>query len=71
MERKEKNYFLEAVKNNKLVGYPKNITIHQIFEEKVDKFPERLAVVFEDKKLTYKELNERANQLANVLRKNG
>ncbi|MCS4456440.1 AMP-binding protein, partial [Clostridium botulinum] len=30
-----------------------------------------MAVVFEDKKLTYRELNERANSLAMVLRGNG
>ncbi|MCC2624497.1 MAG: putative Phenylalanine racemase (ATP-hydrolyzing) [Burkholderiales bacterium] len=48
--------------------YPKDKTIHQLFEEQVEKTPDNIAVVFEDKQLTYRELNNRANQLANYLR---
>ena len=43
--------------------YPKNKTIHQLFEEQVERTPDNIALVFEDKKLTYKELNQKANQL--------
>ena len=43
-------------------------TLHQLFEEEVMKSPDRVAVVFEDVQLTYRELNERANQLAHYLR---
>jgi len=49
--------------------YPKDKTVHQLFEEQVEKTPDNVAVVFEDKKLTYRELNERANQLAHTIRK--
>jgi hypothetical protein len=47
--------------------YPKDKTIHQLFEEQVAKAPDNVAVVFEDKKLTYAELNAKANQLARYL----
>ena len=47
--------------------YPSNKTIHSLFEEQVLKLPNNVAVVYEDTRLTYKELNERANQLAHYL----
>src|SRR5205823_4278451 len=48
--------------------YPRNKCIHQLFEEQVERTPEAVAVVFEGKSLTYRELNLRANQLAHHLR---
>ena len=54
--------------NNTSTDYPKDKTIIDLFEEQVDKTPDDIAVVFEDQKLTYKELNEKANSLANYLR---
>ena len=57
--------------NNTNVDYPKNKTIVDLFEEQVKKTPNNIAVVFEDKSLTYKELNEKSNQLANYLIENG
>jgi hypothetical protein len=42
-----------------------------LFEEQVEKTPDNIAVVFEDKQLTYRELNSRANSLAGVLRDKG
>ena len=47
--------------------YPSNKTIHSLFEEQVLNSPNNVAVVYEDTKLTYKELNEKANQLAHYL----
>ncbi len=41
--------------------------LHQIFEKQVELAPERLAVVYEGERLTYAELNRRANQLAHYL----
>jgi non-ribosomal peptide synthetase component F len=40
---------------------------HEIFESKCQFFPNRVAVIFNNEKLTYKELNEKANQLAHHL----
>lgn len=54
--------------NNTSADYPRDKTITQLFEEQVEKTPDNIAVVFENQKLTYRELNERANSLANYLR---
>ncbi|MGK7942438.1 MAG: amino acid adenylation domain-containing protein [Crocosphaera sp.] len=57
--------------NDTQVNYPQDKCIHQFFEEQVKRTPDAVAVVFENEKLTYKELNTRANQLANYLQKMG
>ena len=56
--------------NNTKIDYPKDKTIVDLFEEQVEKTPDNIAVVFEDKKLTYRELNEKSNQLAHYLLNN-
>jgi non-ribosomal peptide synthetase component F len=53
--------------NSTECDYPRDKTIHHLFEEQVKKTPDHIAVVFESQQLTYKELNERANQLAHYL----
>lgn len=45
--------------------------IHQLFESQVERTPDAVAVVFEGQKLTYRELNVKANQLAHYLRSIG
>ncbi|WP_010503926.1 non-ribosomal peptide synthetase, partial [Paenibacillus elgii] len=57
--------------NDTGAAYPGEKTIHQLFEEQADRTPEQVAIAFEDKQLTYGELNTRANQLARTLRANG
>ncbi|MDP5016251.1 MAG: amino acid adenylation domain-containing protein, partial [Dolichospermum sp.] len=56
--------------NNTRTGYPQK-SIHQLFEEQVEKTPDAVAVVFEDQQLTYKDLNNRANQIAHYLQSLG
>ncbi len=51
--------------------YPRDKTIHQLFEERVERTPEQVAVVFGSEQLTYQGLNARANQLARSLRAKG
>ncbi len=51
--------------------YPQDKCIHQLFEEQVQRTPDAIAVVFEDKQLTYLQLNQRANQLAHHLQRLG
>lgn len=57
--------------NNTDVAYPREQTIQRVFEEQVEKNPDNIAVVFEDQRLTYRELNNKTNQLARVLRNKG
>ncbi len=45
--------------------------IHQIFETQVERIPEAIAVLSATEQLTYRQLNERANQLADHLQKMG
>jgi len=53
--------------NDTRVAYPPGTLLHQLFERQVEGSPERVAVVFDHKRLTYGELNRRANQLARYL----
>ncbi|MFU2510250.1 amino acid adenylation domain-containing protein [Pseudoalteromonas sp. ASV78] len=55
--------------NNTNRSYPENTSIHELFELQVEKTPDEIAIVFGDQKLSYRELNRRANQLANAIRK--
>ena len=51
--------------------YPDDKTIHQMVEEQAARTPEKTAVVFAEKSLTYRELDRKANQLACILRRKG
>jgi len=51
--------------------YPRHLCIHQLFEREAAMRPDAVAVRFEDRQLTYRELNARANQLAHRLRELG
>ncbi|WP_414565760.1 MULTISPECIES: amino acid adenylation domain-containing protein [unclassified Anabaena] len=53
--------------NNTETNYSKNQCIHQLFEQQVKSTPNNFAVVFENQKLTYAQLNASANQLARYL----
>ena len=53
--------------NDTAADYPKDRCIHHLFEEQVERTPEAIAMEFEEKQITYRELNQRANQLANYL----
>ena len=43
------------------------MTLPQLFEKQAHINPNSIAVVFEDKKLTYEELNRKANKIARFL----
>lgn len=47
------------------------LLIQEMFEKKVENIPDEIAVIFEEEKITYRDLNNRANCLANYLRKQG
>ncbi|MBD2517732.1 amino acid adenylation domain-containing protein [Nostoc sp. FACHB-973] len=57
--------------NDTTVDYPKHLCIHQLFEAQVKKTPDNIAVVFNEQKLTYQQLNHQANQLAHYLQSLG
>ena len=56
---------------NPHTSYRAEQTLHQLFEQQVRRAPQAVAVIFEDRRLTYSELNLRANQLAHYLRGRG
>ncbi len=47
--------------------YPKDLTLVDWFEQQVQKTPDNVAVIFDDRQLSYSQLNETANQLAHYL----
>jgi amino acid adenylation domain-containing protein len=53
--------------NQTEVDYPRDKCIHQLFEEQVAINGEAIALIFQQEQLTYAELNQRANHLANYL----
>ncbi|MGF6798549.1 amino acid adenylation domain-containing protein [Paraburkholderia youngii] len=62
----ERNYLLEDL-NRTAAAYPSERCIHELFEAQVQKAPEAMAVVHENERLSYGELNARANRLAHHL----
>ena len=57
--------------NNTASEYPKHKTITRLFAEQVERTPSHIALEFQNESLTYRELDNRANQLANWLRRQG
>ncbi len=57
--------------NNTAREHPKDRTISQLFEEQVEQTPAHIALEFQNEYVTYRELDTRANQLANWLRARG
>ena len=55
--------------NNTVAEYPKDKCVHQLFEEHAVNSPDQTALVFGKQRMTYRELNERANQVAHYLRR--
>jgi len=57
--------------NNTDAIYPKDSSTHELISQKAGEFPQKNAVSFRNKNISYQELNERANRLANLLIKEG
>ncbi|MDO5057370.1 MAG: amino acid adenylation domain-containing protein, partial [Lautropia sp.] len=57
--------------NDTQADYPKEALIHELFEQQVQATPDAVAVLYEDKQLSYAQLNARANQLAHHLQNHG
>ncbi len=57
--------------NNTKVKYPSEESVISLFEKQVKLTPDATAVCFENSSLTYKELNDKANALASLLKSQG
>ena len=58
---------MEAIEISSAGPRSKTRCLHEMVEEQVERSPNTTAVIFEDKQLTYRQLNERSNQLARYL----
>ncbi len=65
LNEKEKEFLTTWNATNK--DYPSDRSIHQLFEEQVKEMPHNIAIIYDDVKLTYEELNAKANRLAKYL----
>ncbi len=68
-DNERKNLLVEF--NNTQTDLPANKCFHHLFLEQVERTPNNIAVVYKNQQLTYKELNNRANQLAHYLQQLG
>ncbi|MEL6867828.1 MAG: AMP-binding protein, partial [Bacteroidota bacterium] len=57
--------------NDTTKDFPRTASIHSLFEAQCQKSPDALAVAANDRQLSYRELNEAANQLAHLLYQKG
>ncbi len=71
MLTEEEKHKLLVEFNNTKAEYPKDKTLYQLFEEQAAKTPDNIAAMYEEESITYKELDEKSNQLARVLREKG
>ena len=67
----QEKHQLLTVWNDTQSKYPGDKTIHQLFEEQAAKTPDNVALIYEGQELSYRELNEKANQFAHYLRSVG
>ncbi len=65
------HHHMMAEWNSTRADYPSDKCMHELFEQRVSETPDAIALVCGSKQLTYQELNQKANQLANYLRKLG
>ena len=57
--------------NATATDYRRDLRIHDLFEEQAERTPEATALICADERLTYRELNSRANRVAHYLREQG
>ncbi len=54
--------------NNTATAYPRQLCVSQVFEEQARKTPDAIALEYNDVRLTYREVDEKTNQIARYLR---
>lgn len=57
--------------NDTWTDYPRDLTVPQLFEEQVAKFPTHVALVSGEEQMTYEELDQQSGRLAYLLRTQG
>jgi amino acid adenylation domain-containing protein len=67
MLTQEEQHALLVEWNGTQRDYPREKCVHQLFAEQAKRAPDKVALVFGDERLTYRELDERANRLARYL----
>lgn len=70
LDEAEEQQLLEDF-NSKVLAVPQGISLPGLFSARAAATPDAVALMFEDITLTYKELDERSNQLAHYLRDRG
>jgi amino acid adenylation domain-containing protein len=70
LQEKEKEQLLYDF-NTTNVEYPINRSLNELFEEQVEKSPDKTALIYEDDRLTYRELNSWSNRIAWMLKEKG
>ncbi|WP_315788445.1 condensation domain-containing protein [Fischerella sp. JS2] len=53
--------------NHTRAAYPDDASLHQLFEQQVERSPNALALIDQSEQLTYQQLNQKVNQLAHYL----
>ncbi|MCJ8273508.1 MAG: condensation domain-containing protein, partial [Psychrosphaera sp.] len=67
----DEQHHLSHTLNDTQADFPQNIGIHEQFEQQAKRTPNATAVIFDQQPLSYRQLNEKANQLAHYLRAQG
>ena len=57
--------------NQTAIEYPRDKSVHQLFEEQVRQTPDNIALVYQNLEITYNQLNIKVNQLAHHLQSLG
>ena len=70
LTERERQLLLEKW-NDTRTDFPAQTCVHTLFENQVELAPDAIALIVDDRRLTYGELNRRANQLARYLQSVG
>lgn len=65
----EKQKVLEAIHKNNQIFNLKGICYHQYVEIYAQETPDKIAAIYEDESITYEQLNNKSNQIANLILK--
>ena len=57
--------------NSNVAHYPTGVTLHAMIAAAAEKFPSHVASRYQDDAITYQQLDQRSNQLANYLIQQG